>query len=134
MGGKTGQRGDHRLWGRKTRHSGDKDLHRNLKTNPENLSNKGRPKPTSKPANEGITDSEVITDFNPCQPDEVGALASAPVAYPRRSPSASACEPYREAIELGLSGGHNAVPIYQALADEYNRQFLAAVELQSSRN
>ncbi len=91
----------------------------NPKTNPENLSTKGKSKPTSKPANEVITDSAVITDLNPSQPDEVGALASAPVASPQRSPSASACEPYREAIELGLSRGRNAVAIYQDLVSEY---------------
>jgi hypothetical protein len=42
--------------------------------NPENLSTKG--KATSKPANEAITDPEVITDLNPSQRDEVGTLAS----------------------------------------------------------
>ena len=86
--------------------------------NPENLSNKE--KATSKPANEVITDSVVITDLNPSQPDEVGALSSAPVASPQRSPSASACEFYREVIELGLSRGRNAVAIYQNLVDEYS--------------
>src|SRR5271154_531576 len=35
----------------------------NCNPNPENLSTKGKAKPTSKPANEGITDSEVITDL-----------------------------------------------------------------------
>ena len=35
-----------------------------------------------------------------------------------RSPSASACEAYREAIELGLSRGRNAVAIFQGLVDE----------------
>jgi transposase len=90
----------------------------NPKTNPENPSTKGKAKATAKPANEVITDSEVITDLNPLQPDEVGALSSAPVA--QRSPSASACDPYREAIELGLSRGRNAVAIYQNLVDEYS--------------
>ena len=69
----------------------------NPNTNPENLSTKGKAKPTSKPANEVITDSAVITDLNPLQPDEVGVLSSPPAASPQRSPSASACEPYREA-------------------------------------
>ena len=92
----------------------------NPNTNPENLSTKGKAKPTSKPANEVITDSEVITNSNPSQPEDVCALASAPVASPQRSPSASACEPYREAIELGLSRGRNAVAIYQDLVDEYS--------------
>ena len=67
-----------------------------------------------------ITDSEVITDLNPSQPDEVGALLTEPAAVPQRSPSASACEAYREAIELGLSRGRNAMAIWQDLVDEFS--------------
>ena len=60
----------------------------NPNPNPESLSTKGKAKATSKPANENevITDSAVIT-------------------------SPSACEPYREAIDLGLSRGRDP---YQA--------------------
>jgi transposase len=68
----------------------------NPNPNPENLSTKGKAKATSKPANE----NEVITD-------------SAVV------PSPSACEPYREAIDLGLSRGRNAMAIWQDLVSEY---------------
>ena len=64
--------------------------------NPENPSNKGRSKTTSKPANE----NEVITD---------SAVVSGP----------SACEPYREAIDLGISRGRNAMAIWQDLVSEY---------------
>jgi transposase len=100
------------------------DPNGNPKTNPENLSTKGKSKATSKPANEVITDSEVITDLNPFQRDEVGALfperEQGQAASPQRGPSASACDPYREAIELGLSRGRNAVAIYQDLVDEYS--------------
>jgi transposase len=64
--------------------------------NPENPSHKGRSKTTSKPANE----NEVITD-------------SAAVSGP------SACEPYREAINLGISRGRNAMAIWQDLVSEY---------------
>ena len=39
---------------------------------------------------------------------------------PDRSPSASACEPYRELIELGLSHGRNAKAIWQDLVDGYS--------------
>ena len=50
------------------------------------------------------------------------AVASARVAAPEppasRSPSASACEPYRDLIELGLSRGRNAVAIWQNLVDQ----------------
>jgi transposase len=68
----------------------------NPNPNPENPSNKGRSKTTSKPANE----NEVITD-------------SAAVT------GASACEPYREAIDLGISRGRNAMAIWQDLVSEY---------------
>jgi transposase len=68
--------------------------HPNLNPNPENLSTKGKAKPTSKPANEVITDSTVVT-------------------------GPSACEPYREAIDLGLSRGRNARAIWQDLVSEY---------------
>ena len=57
--------------------------------------------PTAKPAN------EVITDFG-------AELATAP---PGRSPTSSACESYRETIELGLSRGRNAMAIWQDLVD-----------------
>ena len=118
---KTGQRSDHRLGCGKTGHSGDSRFNPN--PNPENLSNKGKAKATSKPANEVITDSEVIADLNPSQRDEVGALAPetgrGQAASPQPSPRASACEPYREAIELGLSRGRNARAIWQDLVCEY---------------
>jgi transposase len=68
----------------------------NCNPNPENLSTKGKAKATSKPGNE----NEVITD-------------SAVV------PSPSACEPYREAIDVGLSRGRNAMAIWQDLVSEY---------------
>ena len=73
----------------------------------------------AKPANEVITDPEGVTDPNPFQRDEVGALPSEPATSPQRSPNASACTAYREAIELGLSRGRNAVAIWQNLVDEY---------------
>jgi transposase len=66
----------------------------NPNPNPENLSTKGKAKATSKPANQVITDSAVV-------------------------PGPSACEPYREAIDLGLSRGRNARAIWQDLVSEY---------------
>jgi transposase len=57
--------------------------------------------PTAKPAN------EVITDFG-------AELATAP---PGRSPTSSACESYRETIELGIARGRNAMAIWQDLVD-----------------
>ena len=58
----------------------------------------------AKPANEGITDSGA----------ELADRAAPP---PGRSPTSSACEPYRETIGLGLSRGRNAMAIWQDLVD-----------------
>jgi transposase len=68
----------------------------NCNPNPENLSTKRKAEATSKPANENkvITDSAVVT-------------------------SPSACEPYREAIDLGINRGRNARAIWQDLVCEY---------------
>jgi len=91
--------------------------------NPKNLSNKGKAKAeSSKPAN------EVITDPNPPQRDEVGTPSGQEAGGepgehsacpPEHSPGASACEPYREAIELGLRRGRNGRAIWQDLVCEY---------------
>src|SRR5438552_16398832 len=62
-----------------------------------------------KAANEVITDSGAIDSIEP----ESGRWAPAD-----RSPHASACEPYREAIELGLSRGRNARAIWQDLVSD----------------
>jgi transposase len=64
--------------------------------------------PSAKPAN------EVITDFGAELDDPAAPSPSAP---PGHSPTASACEPYRETIELGLSRGRNAMAIWQDLVD-----------------
>jgi transposase len=65
-------------------------------------------RPAAKPA------IEVTTDFGA---ESAGARASAPESPPGRSPSASASEPYREVIEMGLSRGRNAMAIWQDLVD-----------------
>src|SRR5713226_880528 len=75
--------------------------------NPENLSAKG--KASSKPANE----NEVITGFGV-------ELSGSERKSVKCVPSTSACEPYREAIELGLSRGRNARAIWQDLVSAYN--------------
>jgi hypothetical protein len=94
------------------------NLNPNPNFNPENLSNKGKAKAISKPAN------EVITDLGPSQLDEVGAFfperERGQAASPQRSPSASACIAYREAIGSGLSRGRNAMAIWQDLVSEYS--------------
>ncbi len=69
----------------------------------------GRPLP-AKPA------IEVITDFGAELAD---GTTEPPEPKPGRSPSASACGPYRDAIELGLSHGRNAMAIWQDLVDTY---------------
>jgi len=73
---------------------------RTASNDPENQNPAAEGKTTSKPAEEVITDSAVITDLNPAQADEVAFFAEHPPS-PQRSPSASACEPYREAIDSG---------------------------------
>jgi hypothetical protein len=57
---------------------------------------------------------------NPVIPGPGAGPAPGPVPAvpPTRSPSASACEPYRELIELGLARGRNAMPIWQDLVSE----------------
>jgi transposase len=58
--------------------------------------------------------SEVITDSG----GESAAVAEARLdPRPGRSPSSSACAPYRDVIELGLSRGRNAMAIWQELVD-----------------
>ena len=77
---------------------------------------------TAKPAN-GITSdprlakpaNEVTTDFG-AELARVAPPAPPPVP-PSHSPSASTCEVYRDAIEVGLSQGRNAMAIWQDLVD-----------------
>jgi len=92
--------------------------------------------PAAKPANEVITDpmpekpaTEVSSDLVPAKPanevitdfgaESAAGVTAAPEPQPGRSPSASACAPYRDAIELGLSRGRNAMAIWQDLVDTY---------------
>jgi transposase len=116
----------------------------------------GRPVP-AKPANEVITDpvaakpaSEVITKLAPTKPAnevitdfgvELAAPAAAvPAPQPGRSPSASACTPYQEAIAVGIAQGRNARAIWQDLVDGFGfaagyqsvRRFVRALQPSSS--
>jgi transposase len=70
------------------------------------------PRP-AKPASEG---EEVTPDSGP---EPASRTAAQPEPQPGRCPSASACEPYGEAIEVGLSQGRNAKAIWQDLVDGY---------------
>ena len=87
--------------------------------------------PERKPAIEVITDSE----------RELAASAPAErEAKPGRSPSASACLAHRDAIEIGLSRGRNAMAIWQDLVDTCGfaagyqsvRRFVRKLEADSS--
>src|SRR5882757_7619330 len=80
-----------------------------LNLNPENLSTKGKATATSKPA------IAVITDFG------VGLSGKEP-ENSKAVGSASACEPYREIIELGLSRDRNAMAIWQDLVSDHGFQ------------
>jgi transposase len=80
----------------------------NPNPNPENLSTKGKAKArTAKPANENA----VTTGFGV-------ELSDSEQQPPQPVPSISLCEPFREAIELGLSQGRNATGIWQDLVFE----------------
>lgn len=97
-------------------------------------------RPPAKPANEVSTDSgaglsPVKTDLerpgnqallDSADPDLKPANEvspdSAAIPVPSRSPSASACEPYLDFIELSLSKGRNAKAIYQDLVDDHGFQ------------
>ncbi len=56
-------------------------------------------------------------------PDSGTAAAPVPAPEPEpapgRSPTASACEPYREVIEIWLGQGRNAKAIWQDLVDDH---------------
>jgi transposase len=81
----------------------------------------GRRSP-AKPANEVTTDPGASKPAN-----EVGVTTDfirpfsqkSPITLPQPNPSASACEPYRETIELALSRGRNAMAIWQDIVNEY---------------
>ena len=55
----------------------------------------------------------------PAKPADEVSPDSEPVPAPGRSPSASACEPYFDFIELSLSKGRNAKAVYQDLVDDH---------------
>jgi transposase len=61
--------------------------------------------------------SEVSTDFGAGLPSPAGLAPGSP---PGRAPTASACEPYRELIDLALGRGRNAMAIWQDLVDQHH--------------
>jgi len=88
-------------------------------------------RPPAKPANEVSPDSSPAAESGPPFPavlhpspkpaNEAGEVSpdSGPAAVPDRSPTASACEPYFDFIEMSLSKGRNAKAIYQDLVDDH---------------
>src|SRR5450755_266054 len=80
----------------------------NLNPNPENLSTKGKAKAeTAKPANENAVTTGFGVELSASEPKD-----------PKHTLSTSLCEPFREAIELGLSRERNAMAIWQDLVSE----------------
>jgi len=80
--------------------------------------------PPAKPANEVTPDpGSVSKPAIEVTPDSGAPAAPVPVPEPEsapgRSPTASACEPYREVIEIGLGQGRNAKAIWQDLVDDH---------------
>jgi transposase len=69
-----------------------------------------RQRPAAKPA---IAANQVTTDSGAAKPVPPPTVSSG-----NRSPSASTCEPFREAIELGLSQGRNAMGVWQDLISQ----------------
>ena len=72
--------------------------------------------PDSTPAKPASEVAEVTPDSGR---ESAGGSDAKPEPKPGRSPSASACEPYGETIEVGLSKGRNAKAIWQDLVDTY---------------
>lgn len=73
-----------------------------------------------KPAAKAANADRVTTDSATAKPangDEVTTDSAA--ATTLRSPAASACEPYKELIESGLTKGRNAMAIWQDLVDQH---------------
>jgi transposase len=68
----------------------------------------------SAPAKPASPDRQVTPDSDQQTAEQTTPSAA---AQPSRSPSASACEPYRDAVELALSQGRNAKAIWQDLVD-----------------
>jgi transposase len=76
----------------------------------------GEVTPDSTPAKPASQAEEVTPDSGG---ESTGGSDSKTEPKPERSPSPSACEPYVEAIEVGLAQGRNAKAIWQDLVDTY---------------
>src|SRR5262245_17528545 len=74
--------------------------------------------PPAKPAIEVSTDPAVIS---PSEATAIAGMVEGAAGPPpgARAPTASACEPYRELIELAVGRGRNAMGIWQDLVDQH---------------
>jgi hypothetical protein len=79
-----------------------------------------RPAPQARAAAKPANEQEVSTDSATAKPASGEGVSTDPgaCARPKRAPTASACEPYREEIEQALRLGRNAMAIYQDLVTE----------------
>ena len=74
----------------------------------------------AKPANELSADLSEAKPANEVTTDPGGQTPQKPgLQPPSPPPSASACEPYRDTIELGVSRGRNAMAIWQDMVCQY---------------
>jgi len=71
------------------------------------------------PAPEGTTEPDTPKPANEVTTDPATEPAPVSALPPKRGPSPSACEPYRELIELALTRGRNAMAIWQDLVSQY---------------
>jgi transposase len=79
----------------------------------------GRRRPAV-PADEASADPIAAKPANEVTTDPGGQISAVPAVQPSKpEPSASACEPYRETIELGLSRGRNAMAIWQDMVCQH---------------
>jgi len=62
--------------------------------------------------------SDPTPPTTPAKPAKEVITDSGSGVHPTRCPSASACEPYRELLELGLARGRNAMAIWQDLVSQ----------------
>ena len=67
----------------------------------------------------GPCDPGVSSESAGSKPASLGEVSTDPGALPGRSPSASACEPFREVIVEALARGRNAMAIWQDLVDDH---------------
>jgi transposase len=70
------------------------------------------------PAPERSPESDPSKPAKEVTTDPASTPASVSAVPPKRSPSASACEPYREIIEVALARGRNAMAIWQDLVSQ----------------